>query len=329
MCFLQARQHGGCYGVTNCPCLISEYGDWEYYAQNAGLAQEKWKDLKPAERGSRQLRGDGEARLLQQARNFQEAHNDNLQTPAIGDGLWVMFDYSRGYAPDLETSGVMDVFRLPKYGYWFFRSQRDAGERVAGKKLGPVLFLATGWTTNSPADVSVFSNCEEVALYLNGRLIGRRRPDTSRLASHLKHPPFIFPVPGFQAGTVKAVGFIKNRQVAVAERRTPGPIARLEIQFDIADHAWATSENDVVLCHATLKDQNGTPVPLNGGKISFTATGSLQVLGPDTVVTEAGTATVLVAGTSASGKISARYAPEETGPAAALTAAALTAVATP
>ena len=137
--FLQARQHGGCRGITNVPCLISEYGDWEYYAQNAGLEQGKWKNLKPAERSSRQLRGDGETRLLQQALNFQEAHNDDLQTPAFGDGIWAMFDYSRGYAPDRETSGVMDVFRLPKFSYWFFRSQRDADEVIAGKKIGPLV----------------------------------------------------------------------------------------------------------------------------------------------------------------------------------------------
>src|SRR6185503_414317 len=68
--FIQARQHGGCHKIRDLPCVVSEYGDWEYFAQNAGLQQEKWKDLQPVERSSRQLRGDGEARLLQQALNF-------------------------------------------------------------------------------------------------------------------------------------------------------------------------------------------------------------------------------------------------------------------
>ena len=40
--FIQARQHGGCRDVTDRSCVISEYGDWEYYAQNAGLDQEAW-----------------------------------------------------------------------------------------------------------------------------------------------------------------------------------------------------------------------------------------------------------------------------------------------
>ena len=112
--FIQARQHGGCREVTDRACVVSEYGDWEYYAQNAGLEQSEWADLAPDDANSRQLRWHGEAALLQQATNFQEAHNDNLKTIAFADGLWVMFDYNRGYAPDIESSGCIDLFRVPE-----------------------------------------------------------------------------------------------------------------------------------------------------------------------------------------------------------------------
>lgn len=291
---LQARQHGGCRSITNVPCIISEYGDWEYFAQNAGLDQGKWKDLKPAERSSRQLRGDGEARLLQQALNFQEAHNDNLGTTAFADGIWVMFDYGRGYAPDLESSGVMDVFRLPKLSYWFFRSQRDADELVAGKKIGTLVFIASDWATNSSRQVRVFSNCEEVGLYLNGKLIARQRPDTSRLTTHLKHPPFTFDVAQFQPGTLKAVGYMGSDSVAVDERCTPGEATQLTLDFALSGRPFASAGKDAVFCYASLKDHNGTLVQSSGVPVFFSVTGNLKLMKKPTSETEAGIATALV-----------------------------------
>ena len=292
--FLQARQHGGCLTVTNRPCLVSEYGDWEYYAQNAGLQQNRWKDLQPAERSSRQLRGDGEFRLLQQAMNFQEAHNDNLRTTAFADGVWVMYDYNRGYAPDLESSGVMDIFRLPKFGYWFFRSQRDAGERIAGNVSGPVVFIANYWTPDSPLEVRVFSNCEEVALYLNDRLIGRRSPDNSRLSANLRHAPFTFKLDRFEPGTLRAAAYLGGHEVARFERRTPGDVAGLALRFDLSGRPFAAGSKDAVFCYADLLDEAGTVVPTACVPVFLGTAGQVQLVGHNPIQSEAGTAAVLL-----------------------------------
>jgi beta-galactosidase len=284
---LEARQHAGCRRVRGRPCLVSEYGDWEYYAMNAGLDQGAWQNLTPAESNSRQLRWQGERALLQQATNFQEAHDDNQATAAFGDGLWVMYDYNRGYAPDIESSGCMDIFRLPKYSYHLFRSQRPPA-------AGAVVFIASDWTPASATDVRVFSNCDEVALLLDGRVLERRGPDRDRMSGHLAHPPFTFRTGTFQAGALEAVGYLGGRPATRHLVRTPGPIARLDLAVDLAGRGRDRARRDLLFCHASIRDARGTVVPDAWENVAFGVTGAARLVGSNPFSSEAGIASILV-----------------------------------
>ena len=160
---------------------------------NAGLSQENWENLMPQERSSRQLREYGQKRLLQQATNIQEAHNSNYGVNACGDNYWVMFDYNRGYADDLEASGIMSLERLPKFSYDFFRSQRSPDKN-------PVVRIADYREEKDTLnrEVRVFSNAEYVELWLNGNLVEKRMPDKDVFSENLPHPPFTFKVPEYK-----------------------------------------------------------------------------------------------------------------------------------
>ncbi len=293
--FLQARQHRlQHFEKPAKPYIVSEYGDWEYYAMNAGFNQNQWQDLKQDDRSSRQLLSSGEEHLLQQVTNIQEAHNDNLSTPAFADGYWAMFDYNRGYTDDLEASGVMSITRLPKFSYYFFKSQRDPNEISEKYQSGPMVFIASYWNNDSEPDVKVFSNCDEVELSLNGNVVGKQMPDTGRICNHLAHPPFTFHLNGFEPGLLEAKGFIRNDEVAYFAVRTPGEPTGLRLDADERGAPPRANAKDAVFVYARIVDTDSTVVPLNGIEIKFAVSGGATLISPEIVTTEAGIATALV-----------------------------------
>lgn len=286
--YIEARQHRhGLY--PDKPLLVSEYGDWEYYAQNAGFNQEDWQDLLEEERTSRQPRESGEKRMLQQAINIQEAHNDNLSTHAFGDGYWVMYDYNRGMAPDHEYSGIMDIFRLPKFSYYFFQSQRSVdANRVMS---APMVFAATYWQPGISNSVRVFSNCDEVELLVDNRSMGRQKPDQNNISNHLHHPPFTFDVACTQPGTIKAIGYLKGKAVAEHTVTTAGEPQQLTIIID--ESGKAPHRNDVIIVHATVADANNMQAHLYNEKVTFDVEGA-QVIGPAHTQARAGIASIII-----------------------------------
>lgn len=293
--YLQARQHRlEHYKEPNKPYVVSEYGDWEYYAMNAGLNQDAWGDLLQADRSSRQLLADGEKRLLQQATNVQEAHNDNFNTPAFADGYWVMFDYNRGYADDLEASGIMNIHRLPKYSYYFYQSQRDPSERSAHYASGPMVHIASRWQADSALDVRVFSNAEQVELFLNGKSLGKQSPDKNSNTTNLKHPPFTFAIDEFVAGELTARAYISGKPVAEHKVVTPGAATQLKLALDTSGKAPQAGVKDVVFVYAQLLDANGNPTYDNNLNVNFSVEGDARLVSPVQIATEAGVATALI-----------------------------------
>jgi beta-galactosidase len=275
--FIPARQHAAPpeyfnnYGSGRRLLFIAEYGDWKYHARNAGFYQSDFAGLQPEERSSRQLRGFGEQRLLQQALNFQEAANSNRRgASTIGDANWLMFDYNRGYAGDIEASGVADLFRIPKFSYYFYQSQRhpvDLG--LPGVTTGPVVHTAGYWQPDSSTDIRVFSNCDEVGLYLNDTLIGRQLPDDDQYSDHLAHPPFTFHIDEFTPGTLRAIAYIDGEEAADHTVTTPGAPAAIEL--DLAGVPVSRADRDLVFVYARVVDEAGTLCPLNGIPVHFSA----------------------------------------------------------
>lgn len=287
--YLEARQHRLKHKAhyPDKPYMVSEYGDWEYYAMNAGLNQHKFSKLKRIETSSRQRRGFGEKRLLQQVDNIAEAHNDNFNTPAFGDGYWVMYDYNRGYYDDHETSGLMDIFRIPKFSYYFFKSQQPQSKES-------VIKIASYWNQSSDTDVTVFSNTNEVALYLNDSLIARKTPEKTNQNKHLKYPPYTFKLNGFKAGTLKAIGYNNGKIVKSHTVTTPGIASKINCKIDESGLPPQAGCNDTVFLHAYITDKNDNLIPDYNALVTFDCIGDATILNVDPIYAEAGIATALI-----------------------------------
>ncbi|MDP4798934.1 MAG: DUF4982 domain-containing protein [Crocinitomicaceae bacterium] len=268
--FIPARQHAKApdYWANYKPkakaLFIAEYGDWEYYAQNAGFNQTQFTDLTPTERNSRHLRGASQKALLQQAFNFQEASNSNRKGGnIIGEANWVCFDYTRGYSPDLEASGIYDITRLPKYAVGFYKSQLlDASQK-------PYIKMATNWSSTPPSSVTVYSNCDQVELFLNDKSILKKSASPGPASEYLPHPPYQFEIPAFEAGKLVATGFKRQVRVASDQVQTPGKPVEISLELDTLSYGIDLAKSDLIFVRAKLLDANGTVIPTNDYKVIF------------------------------------------------------------
>jgi beta-galactosidase len=205
-----------------------------------------------------------------------------------------MFDYNRGYAPDLESSGIMSIERLPKYSYYFYQSQRNPDEVSDKFTSGPMVFIASEWTENSALNVRVFSNADEVELLLNGKIIAKQTPDQNNNTTNLEHPPFTFAIEKFATGELKAIAYRAGKAVAEHKVVTPDKATTLGLSVDTSGKAPQAGVKDAVFVYAQLLDSNGNPARSNNITVKFTVTGPATLISPIEVNTAAGIASALV-----------------------------------
>ena len=125
---------------------------------------------------SRVARGWGEVPMLIQAEHYANPSYIkehpilcyeticNKPKQIVGACFWHSFDHQRGYHADPFYGGIMDAFRQPKTSYYMFMAQRSPEKSDLIADNGPMIHIAHEITPFSPADVTVYSNCEEVRL---------------------------------------------------------------------------------------------------------------------------------------------------------------------
>ena len=124
---------------------------------------------------------------LRHTRVLNSAYGNKRTSGAIG---WCMADYNThkdfGSGDRICYHGVTDMFRVPKMGAAVYRSQQEAKpylEVTSAMDIGE----HPGGTIG---DVWVFTNCDYVKLYKNGKYTSTIRPENSKF-KNLPHPPMI------------------------------------------------------------------------------------------------------------------------------------------
>lgn len=299
--------HGGMEEAKN--SFTREYGDGgevdNFYSQNAiTRVKREW----------------GEQPMLNQARIRASGLNGVFNTPPkrIGSALWAGIDHQRGYHPDPFWGGLLDVYRMPRYSFYLFKSQYDPSFKLKGIQTGPMVFIAHELTQASEKDVTVFSNCEQVRLTWLGKVIATIKPDSS--LKHMPHAPFVFKnVFNFHEITANwrnktkevqliAEGLIDGKVVVSSTKKYPERTTGIKLEIDSAGIGLRADGSDFIPLRATIIDNNGVIKVLASENIHFKVEGEGRILGgldnqANPMKTQFGTATVFIAGTTRAGKI--------------------------
>lgn len=191
------------------------------------------------------------------------------QRPYLGGlFLWTGFDY-RGeenpfhYPAIASQYGVLDLCGF---------SKDCADYLTCWWKNEPALFLAPHWNwkgkEGKEIDVWVYSNCQEVELFLNGKSLGKKAmPKDSHLEWKVPYDP----------GTLSAKGYNEGKTAAEAKEETTGEPVSVALS---ADRSTIKSDGeDVSVVTVEVLDDQGRPVPTAGNEVQFSLEGPGRIIG--------------------------------------------------
>lgn len=237
-----------------------------------------------------------------------------------GHFLWSYNDYARGSEDETMYCGVVDMNRYPKFCYFMLQSMRDKSISQPGLYDGPMVFVASYNASeefsSSTTKITVFSNCDEVRLYRNGKLLGtqtreERTPLYPSVVEKGGSPLFVFDAAGYEKGTLKAEALIGGRVVARHSISTPEKAGRLVVDIKTDGIVPVADGSDMIPVYFKVCDANGSLVPDSRHKTRIRVSGEGVLVG-DTIsriginpqAVEGGVGFAFVRTTRKAGKIS-------------------------
>lgn len=216
----------------------------------------------------------------QQALLHAQAHSKAAANPRISGVIaWCAFDYpSLMNAWDaVKCPGVADVFRIAKLGASFYKAQVNPKVRTV---IEPDFYWDFGEQTPAgPGNhVAIFSNCERLAVYLNGKLLGRLDPDRAGFGG-IKYPPFFadLSVDSGARPELRIDGLVDGKVVA-SRRFSPDRAG---------DRLWLRADDEQLLGNGVdatrlafgVEDKFGALRAFAGGEVALKLEGPGEIVG--------------------------------------------------
>lgn len=263
------------------PLLTREWGDGVGEKPRVSLKENEEEQMKQCRGRLDQLNGRGYFDWCMLDANPHMA----------GHFVWSYNDYARGSEDETMYCGVVDMNRYPKFCYYMLQSMRDPAISQPGLYEGPMVFIASynasAEFASSTSDIMVFSNCEEVKLYRNDKLIGtqtraERTPLYQPIVEKGGSPAFVFDAGGYEAGTLRAEALIGGKVVATHSVTTPGVATQLVVTPKTDDIQPVADGSDMIPVYITVCDGNGSRVYDSTQKITVHVSGEGTLIG-DTI----------------------------------------------
>ena len=208
------------------------------------------------------------------------ARSDTRYAGLIG---WAGIDYASLNGGNriwnaLKTPGVLDVFRVPKPGAAFYRSQVSPGDRPV---IVPVFCwdFGPGSPPGGPGPgAMIATNCDRLELYVGGEHCATGTPDTE-LFGNLGYPPVVadLTVDGSGLPELRIDGYASGRLAASVRMSADRSLDRLVLT---ADHqAIEADGTDCTRITFLAVDIYGNQRPHVTGDVSLSLTGPAVLVG--------------------------------------------------
>jgi beta-galactosidase len=223
-----------------------------------------WDNASPPNFGYPEAKGQTYQLTSEQFAVNQVSHYVNKLGPVnhAGGANWIFSDSTSGGRVGVEvarTSGEVDGVRLPKEAFYVCQVMFTYEPRV---------HIIGHWSypENTKKTIYVVANTGgEVELFLNGKSLGRAKPETRFL--------YTFPDVAFVPGELKAVAYQDNKAAANAVKTTVGAPAAFRLTAITGPGGLNADGADFALIDVEAVDAKGQRVPTFQQRVDFALEG--------------------------------------------------------